>query len=63
LSLVVPSYNEEARLPVMLEETAEYLKQHKYAYEIIIVNDGSKDDTTNVALETSKRLKINTIVI
>ena len=50
LSLVVPSYNEEARLPVMLEETAQYLKDHKYASEIIVVNDGSKDNTTNVAL-------------
>jgi dolichyl-phosphate beta-glucosyltransferase len=39
------------------------LKGKKYSYEIIIVNDGSKDETTNVAIETAKRLKINTIVV
>jgi glycosyltransferase involved in cell wall biosynthesis len=47
----------------MLEETAEYLNNKKYTYEIIIANDGSKDNTTAVALETSKRLNINTIVV
>lgn len=47
----------------MLEETAEYLKKKKYTYEIIIANDGSKDRTSAVALETGKRLGINIIVV
>lgn len=47
----------------MLEDTAEFLKNNKYTHEIIIVNDGSADSTTEVALTTSKQLGINTIVI
>lgn len=51
LSLVVPSYNEEQRLPIMLEDTVKFLKQYNKKYEIIIANDGSKDKTTEVALK------------
>jgi len=49
-SIVVPSYNEERRLPRMLRPTIEYLEKMKYKYEIIVVSDASKDKTTEVAL-------------
>ncbi|XP_033646334.1 dolichyl-phosphate beta-glucosyltransferase-like [Asterias rubens] len=60
LSVIVPSYNEELRLPVMLDEAIEFLesrqKQNKsLTYEIIVVDDGSKDATTKVALEYSMK--------
>ena len=58
LSLVVPSYNEEERLPIMLDETARHLKKINKKYEIIIANDGSKDKTTQVALNKAKELNI-----
>ncbi len=45
LSVVVPAYNEEDRLPKTLGTIGEYLKRQPYTYEIIAVNDGSKDDT------------------
>ncbi|KAJ8266683.1 hypothetical protein GJAV_G00133440 [Gymnothorax javanicus] len=59
LSVVVPSYNEELRLPVMMEETMEYLEnrqkqQPSFTYEVIIVDDGSKDKTTEVALNYTR---------
>nr|CAB3221220.1 dolichyl-phosphate beta-glucosyltransferase-like [Phallusia mammillata] len=55
LSVIVPAYNEEKRLPKMLVESLEHLeakqKQNpKYEYEIIIVDDGSSDKTTEVGL-------------
>lgn len=61
LSVIVPSYNEEERLPVMLDETIEYLNERsssskKFSYEIIVVDDGSSDKTTEVAREYTKRL-------
>ncbi|XP_054000478.1 dolichyl-phosphate beta-glucosyltransferase [Hylaeus anthracinus] len=52
LSVVVPAYNEEQRLPLMLDECLEYLEQHLKSgctYEIIIVSDGSKDQTVKIA--------------
>ena len=45
LSLVFPAYNEEKRLPPALEKTVKYFSSLDFKYEIIIVNDGSKDRT------------------
>ena len=61
LSVVIPAYNEENRLPSMLEETIEILEERAaqnsmFKYEMIIVDDGSKDTTTNVGLIYTKRL-------
>ena len=56
ISIVVPAYNEEERLPKMLEECTEYLEKSGENYEIIIVDDGSKDTTTKTALTWSKKL-------
>jgi glycosyltransferase involved in cell wall biosynthesis len=48
LSVIIPSYNEEKRLPKTLAAIEEYLKNQNYDYEIIVVNDGSKDNTAQV---------------
>jgi len=51
LSVIIPAYNEEERLPSMLDECLEYLEEKSKSYEVIIVDDGSKDKTTEVGLE------------
>jgi len=48
LSVIIPAYNEERRLPKTLKSVDEYLKRQDYQYEIIVVNDGSKDKTTEI---------------
>ncbi|TSC93141.1 MAG: hypothetical protein CEN89_256 [Candidatus Berkelbacteria bacterium Licking1014_7] len=45
LSVIIPAYNEAHRLPKTLEKTYEYLKKQKYLWEIIVVDDGSTDET------------------
>ncbi|XP_029925616.1 dolichyl-phosphate beta-glucosyltransferase [Myripristis murdjan] len=60
LSVVIPAYNEELRMPVMLEEAMEYLenrqKEHpSFTYEVIVVDDGSRDKTTEVALQYTRK--------
>ncbi|XP_026667797.1 dolichyl-phosphate beta-glucosyltransferase isoform X2 [Ceratina calcarata] len=52
LSVVIPAYNEEQRLPVMLDECLEYLENRLKkgcTYEVIIVSDGSTDKTVDIA--------------
>ena len=49
LSIIIPAYNEERRLPKTLSEIDGYLKQQEYEYEIIVINGGSEDKTAEVA--------------
>ncbi len=51
LSVVVPAYREEARLGGSLERIREYLTQRGEEAEIIVVDDGSDDRTSEVAME------------
>jgi len=51
LSVVVPAYKEELRLGPTLDRIREYLAGRDGASEIIVVDDGSSDRTSDVALE------------
>ncbi len=49
LSIIIPSYNEESRLPATLERIAAYLLTYGREAEVLVVDDGSKDGTAAVA--------------
>lgn len=49
LSVIIPAYNEEDRLPVTIKRVSEFLHEKEYKSEIIIVENGSTDATTEVA--------------
>ena len=51
LSVIVPAYNEEARITRSLQALSRYLEEQSYAWEVIIVDDGSSDATRNVVRE------------
>ena len=48
LSLVIPAYNEEARLPQTLPVAIDYLSRAPWSWEIRVVDDGSDDGTCEV---------------
>ena len=49
LSIVIPSFNEEKRLPATLERIAAYVRASGRETEVIVVDDGSTDRTKEVA--------------
>jgi dolichyl-phosphate beta-glucosyltransferase len=51
LSLVIPAYNEERRLPPTLARVLAYLAARPYTSEVIVVSDGSTDGTERVVRE------------
>jgi dolichyl-phosphate beta-glucosyltransferase len=55
LSVVIPCYNEEQRLPHSIELIERYLDDRKTPYELILVDDGSGDRTRQVMDEAASR--------
>ena len=51
LSIVIPAYNEEQRLPASLDKIESFLEQQRYNAELLIVDNGSTDRTVSVASE------------
>jgi len=56
LSVIIPAYNEEKRLPKTLVEIDKYLRKQDYDYEIIVVNDGSKDKTAQIVEDFKSKI-------
>jgi dolichyl-phosphate beta-glucosyltransferase len=49
LSIIIPAYNEEKRLPVTLGKAAEFVASQAYLTEVIVVENGSQDRTWEIA--------------
>ncbi len=48
-SIVIPAYNESARLAGTLEKVLAYVHERGWNAEVIVVNDGSRDNTAEIA--------------
>ncbi|HEX9441526.1 MAG TPA: glycosyltransferase [Roseiflexaceae bacterium] len=55
LSVVVPAYNEERRLPDTLAQILIYLDRQPYRFELIVADDGSADRTAALVEELAAR--------
>ena len=53
LSVVIPAYNEVARLEPTLHRVIDYCRAHHPAFEILVVDDGSTDGTADLALRVA----------
>ena len=45
MAIIVPCYNEQEALPIFYEETTKVMSKLNYDYKILLINDGSKDNT------------------
>jgi dolichyl-phosphate beta-glucosyltransferase len=57
LSIIIPAYNEAERIPATLVDMDKRLSGVDYSYEILVVNDGSKDNTASVVRNMAKMVK------
>lgn len=58
LSVIIPAYNEEKRLPETLKSVYSFLEKQKYTSEILVVDDGSKDKTSEVVQNIAKNVRV-----
>lgn len=54
LSIIIPAYNEEHRLPRTLEQIFTFLGEQSYTAEVLVVENGSNDKTFEIASEFAK---------
>ena len=55
LSIIVPCYNEEESIPLFYNETIQVLHSINISYEILFINDGSKDNTLSILKEIANK--------
>ena len=63
LSVFFPAYNDAPMLPELIRKTFEVLETHVADYEVIVINDGSRDSTAEVLADlcrTYSRLRVVT---
>ena len=55
LSIIIPAYNEESRLPDTLEQVFHFLEKQPFESEVLVVENGSTDGTFNVAQQFAEK--------
>jgi glycosyltransferase involved in cell wall biosynthesis len=55
LTIIIPAFNEEHRLPLAMEQSIQFLEKQDYDYELVVVENGSQDKTYQIAKEYAAR--------
>lgn len=55
LSIVLPAYNEAARIGASLDRITDYAQRHPWTVEVVVVNDGSTDNTADIVRQYGER--------
>ncbi len=63
LSVVIPAYNESERIIASLEQVTSYLLSQPYTCEVLVVNDGSDDDTVERVEAFSSKIPVRLLSI
>lgn len=57
LSIIVPAYNEEQMVPLAEQAISQLMQQENIPYELLFINDGSKDSTWARICHAAERTK------
>ncbi|MDC2995227.1 glycosyltransferase family 2 protein [Prochlorococcus sp. AH-736-F09] len=57
ISIIVPVFNEGESIGLLLDEVINVMSSHKFNFELIVVNDGSKDNTHQVLKQLTLKIK------
>lgn len=58
LIFIIPAYNEEDNLKMLLENTRSFAETNNYRYQIIVINDGSTDGTMQVLKDFKEKMPL-----
>jgi dolichol-phosphate mannosyltransferase len=61
VAIVLPAYNEEKDLPVLLENIRTTLVDMPFTYNVVVVDDGSKDRTADIAREFARKMPLKLV--
>lgn len=54
ISVVIPLYNEDESIPELYAWIAQVMKEHRFSYEVIFINDGSTDRSWEIISDLNK---------
>jgi len=57
ISIVIPAYNEAERIGPTIKTINDYFSQKTRSFEILVIDDGSEDNTSDVVLDSAKRIE------
>ena len=57
ISIIIPVFNESESIGFLLDEVINVMSFHKFNFELIVVNDGSKDNTHQVLKQLTLKIK------
>ncbi len=61
ISIIIPTYNEEDKISLTLKSIHRYFENKKFEYEVLVVDDGSTDNTLSIVKNISS--KFNNFII
>lgn len=54
-SAIIPAFNEEKIIKVAINQTANFFKKRRLSYEVLVINDGSYDNTWNIVKKIAQK--------
>ena len=63
ISIIIPCYNEQEALPIFYSEITRVLDEMHEKYELLFINDGSKDNTLDILKNDVRNVSIHLMLL